>query len=220
MRGGGKRTQFGDETIVDELVVGRQHDAEVERDLDLVICSKRQRQLHSVAEVVFARVTGKPKVATSPSERFDVIPPCSSRHAHTLARASASLRAATSRSTPVGIPSSTSATVRFRRDGEADERVGTARGGLSCGSCARIRWCKSARRGLGSSPSSLDELSPRPGVRVERLGLPAGLVEREHQLSHQALPERVVNDDSPQRRHELDLRGRVRAPRRLAIRTR
>ena len=61
---------------------------------------------------------------------------------------------------------------------------------------------------LAQRPPRLDpelgqERSPRGAVCLERLGLPAGAVQREHELGAEPFPQRVPRDEPFQLRHEL-----------------
>ena len=75
---------------------------------------------------------------------------------------------------------------------------------------ARSSACSGAD---GSSPKLVDERLPRRAVGLERLGLPPGAVEREHQLAAQALAQRVLGDE----RLELGHERRVPAERELGL---
>ena len=59
---------------------------------------------------------------------------------------------------------------------------------------------------MGSSPSSSDEREPGGSVGLERLGLAAAAVEREHQLAKEPLPHRM------RRRELLQLADERRVP--------
>ena len=52
-------------------------------------------------------------------------------------------------------------------------------------------------------PELVHERRARGGVGVERLGLPAGAVEREHQLPAQSLPQRMLADERLELADEL-----------------
>jgi hypothetical protein len=52
-------------------------------------------------------------------------------------------------------------------------------------------------------PQLLDQGRPRGLVRSKRLGLPAGVVEREHQLPPETLTQRVLGDEVLELAHEL-----------------
>ena len=59
---------------------------------------------------------------------------------------------------------------------------------------AEDRLLELAQRGARLDPELLDEHAARLLVRLERLGLPAAAVEREHQLAAEPLAERVLGD--------------------------
>ena len=52
-------------------------------------------------------------------------------------------------------------------------------------------------------PELVDQRPPRVGVGLERLGLPAAAVQREHQLRAEPLPQRVARDQRAQLRDQL-----------------
>ena len=56
----------------------------------------------------------------------------------------------------------------------------------------------------GLEPELLDQEPPALAHHLERLGLAAGAVEREHQLAAQPLPERVLGDQRAQLADEID----------------
>ena len=64
----------------------------------------------------------------------------------------------------------------------------------SAGSCREDRLLELAQLAAGLDPELLDERPPRLLVGLERLGLAARAVEREHQLAAQALAQRVLVD--------------------------
>ena len=60
-----------------------------------------------------------------------------------------------------------------------------------------------AQRRPGSMPSSLDERPASALEHLQRVGLPAAAVEREHQLAAQALAEHVLGDERLELRHQV-----------------
>ena len=73
----------------------------------------------------------------------------------------------------------------------------------NAGSCSRIFRCSSRSSGPGSSPKLLRQPPSTSLVRGEGLGLPAGGVQRDHQLAEQPLPERLLADERFQLRDKL-----------------
>ena len=71
--------------------------------------------------------------------------------------------------------------------GSASAAAGTS----SAGSWARIASCSSRSSAPGLDADLLDERRARVAVGLERLGLPAGSVQREHALRVQALAQRL-----------------------------
>ena len=63
-------------------------------------------------------------------------------------------------------------------------------------------------------PELLHERLPRIAIGVERIGLPPRPVEREHELSAQALAEAMLEDERLELGHEVAAVGRARARRR------
>src|SRR5207244_1760102 len=59
---------------------------------------------------------------------------------------------------------------------------------------AEDRLLQLLERGTRLDPQLVDEVPPRRLVRLQRLRLPAGAVEREHQLAAQAFSERMPGD--------------------------
>ncbi len=66
---------------------------------------------------------------------------------------------------------------------------------IACSSCCRP--------GAGLDPELVEEGCARCPVRVERLGLAARAVEREHQLRSERLTQRMLGDERLELRHEL-----------------
>ena len=79
--------------------------------------------------------------------------------------------------------------------GQAGRRAGRGARRSSCWSTLR---CSERSAAEGSMPSPLDESASRLAIRLERLGLPAVAVEREHQRAVQPLPQRVLADQPAQ----------------------
>ena len=75
--------------------------------------------------------------------------------------------------------------------------------GVSRGSCRRIASCRSRSSGPGSTPSSPTSRSRASWIGVERLGLAAAAVEREHQLRGEALVRRVLGHQPAQLADDL-----------------
>ena len=69
------------------------------------------------------------------------------------------------------------------------------RGGLERGILGQDRPLERLQRRRRLDPEALDQRVPRRAVRLERLGLPAGAVQREHQLAAEALAQRVLGDE-------------------------
>ena len=106
------------------------------------------------------------------------------------ARSRTSTIAATAASASRPPPASSRPPARRRRAAGAERRAG----GSSAGSCRRIcSWRRVSRR-AGLDPELGDERAARVRVGGERLGLPAAAVEREHQLSAEALAQRLARD--------------------------
>ena len=61
------------------------------------------------------------------------------------------------------------------------------------------------QRWAGLDAELLDEHLPAVPVCLQRLGLPAGAIEREHQLAAQALAQRVLEDQSLELAHEVEV---------------
>ena len=76
-------------------------------------------------------------------------------------------------------------------------------GASRVGSCWSTRLSSSFSAGVGSSPNASTSAA-RPGAEhLERLRLPPGAVEGDHQLAAQALVERVVDHELLELGHEL-----------------
>jgi hypothetical protein len=71
---------------------------------------------------------------------------------------------------------------------------------------AEDRLLELPQRRARLDPELVDEHPPRGLVGLERLGLPAGAVEREHQLAAETLPERVLGDERLELAHKLGAR--------------
>ena len=109
---------------------------------------------------------------------------------------SASAASAAARSAePTAVATSAIQRRRLRRAG--------ACGARSASSWARIACWSSWSSGPGSRPELGDERLARVRVRVERLGLTARAVEREHQLCAQPLAQQVRADERRQLADEL-----------------
>ena len=93
-----------------------------------------------------------------------------------------------SSSTPPSLPGTTSSD---RSGGDASVArlgLGVSSRRSRIGSCWRIACSSRLSSSLGSSPSSSESSRLACAVGDERLGLPSGSVEREHQLAAQPLP--------------------------------
>src|SRR5207247_781371 len=80
------------------------------------------------------------------------------------------------------------------------------RGGLERAFLPEDRGVERLQRRTGLDPELLDENAPRVVVRVQRLALTAGAVEREHQQAARALAKRVLGDQG------LELADRLVVP--------
>ena len=90
----------------------------------------------------------------------------------------------------------------------------------SAGSCASIAALELAQPLARLDPELLDQLPARVLVRLQRVGLPVGAVEREHQLRAQALAVRVLVDQPLELRRPPRRGGRAPASPRSAARAR
>ena len=84
---------------------------------------------------------------------------------------------------------------RRRREHRAHGPGRRPRASSSAGSCVEDRALERLERRRRLDPEALDERLPRRAVGLERLGLPARAVEREHQLAAEPLAQRVLGDE-------------------------
>ena len=89
---------------------------------------------------------------------------------------------------------------RPRAPAAGPARSGCVTGSASAGSCASIARSSSRRCSPGSMPELVDERARGRPVGLQRLGLAAGPVQREHELAAEALAVRVLGDRAPRAR--------------------
>ena len=82
-------------------------------------------------------------------------------------------------------------------------RRGRPARGSSDGSCSRIAWWSSRSGRPGSTPSSSTSAAARRLVRLERLGLAAAAVQREHQPAVHAAPAAAARRRASRARHDV-----------------
>ena len=138
-------------------------------------------------------------MAASPAKR-SVMPPCRST---AMRRAVSSTASVSGSRSPPGRPANSTVTVR--RDGCAL----AGRGGVERRVVAQDRLLQLAERRPRLEAELLVEHAPRFPVRLERLGLPAAAVEREHELPAQALVEGVLLDERLELGNEVDVPAEV-----------
>ena len=105
-------------------------------------------------------------------------------------------------------PRAASRTVR------CSSRAGASRGRLGAverGILQQHAGLQLLERGRGLEPERLDQGGASRPEHLERLGLPAGAVERDHQLAAQALVERMLASRALRARARARRRGRARA---------
>ena len=72
------------------------------------------------------------------------------------------------------------------------------RSAVSAGSCASDHPLEPPQLGTRLDPELIDDQLAPGAHRLERLGLPAGPVQRDHQLAAQLLPQRVLSHQATQ----------------------
>ena len=92
---------------------------------------------------------------------------------------------------------------RRRRCGEVAAAPAVDRDGGDRRIVREDRLLEPAELGSRLESQLVGEHAPRLLERLERIGLPAAAIERQHQLPPQPLPEGVVRERRPERRHEL-----------------
>ena len=116
------------------------------------------------------------------------------------------------RRTSASTPSSPRGAISSERDGLRRRRAGAARAPRSSAGSWRRIACSSCLQLLARlEPELVGELALRLAVGAERLGLPAGAIEREHQLAAQPLAQRMLGDE------RVELADQLRVPARGEI---